>query len=317
MDYLHNATENISFQTITERLVEEWQISSPVLFVIGIVLLFQGSNLWAFGRNNIFVPTTLCICVHFFRPSLGDVVQHFPSSLDEYIACVESNTCKWEHYLFEFFWFALAIGLSMALNRYTKLGEKVIVGVLALGSAGTLSGTLSKIVFRRLVGIRGLMCNVVSDTTDAARVNTKEMDQYHMKIATVIFGLAGALFVVPRALSIYRVLLRVVTSLLGAFLVATSLTVVSFVHGYERASQEGWLIHALPSWITITMIFTPVLAFWGFIWQETSHARYVRNKALGQETSDSNSSNINNNSGNNKRRIRSNTPERKVDRMNT
>ena len=274
LHHLLNSTNHISVQTITNRLTNQWQLSSITTFVVGVGLLFFGSRVYSFSRRNL-VPIVICVLIHLFRPSLQTFSEtsslHFlsPYYLPE---CVSDGSCTWEKSLFDSFWFTLAFVFAAFLRPHTKMGEQVIVGVASCVGGALCTSAVAKYVFHRLVLLRDLLCKAVSQTSCP---DISSHDEQHMILVTLIFGLIGAVFFVPRALRMYKTVLRAFLSVFGAMLVTISLSVLCYVHLFERAGAEGWLHHVLlPGWLTSCMLLTPSLAFSGFVWQETSYLNY-------------------------------------------
>jgi len=325
METIINATQDLLemdhqfFTTVTGRLIEQWQISVPTLIIIGFATLFKGQHLWNFSRNNLLIPSILCICVHLFRPPLSDAATYLPLGFDniflEYVPCIENDTCTWESTAFEIVWLGLAVGCSMLLNKHTKRGEKLIVGGVACIVGGCLFGMLSSYVYRHLKQVRGYICQIVLEKTC---ISTIKNDAINKKIVVVIFSIAGAIFVVPRALRMYKTVLRAILSLLGAVFVTISLSILFFVHVLPGCTSATCST-MLPLWITIAMLLIPALAFWGFIMQELDYANRRKNKRNGkvEDSDDENDEEMEYPARNTAmsvlkkvRRIRSKTPER-------
>jgi hypothetical protein len=262
-------TETISFQTIADRIMQQHTVAAPVLITFGVLVLFYGDSLYSFSRKNILVPTMICATVHLFRPTLADCVLQFPQ-VSQYVPCVSNKSCTWEKHLFEVCWLCLAVSASMVLNQHTKRGEKALVATFSSVAGSMAMGTFAQFFFRQLITIRELLCHAVSAKSCPSQSLTNDTE--HIAVVTVLFGIIGALLLVPRALLFYKTMLRAILSVVGAFLVMTGVTVLIFVHGFHEMN------HVLSGWLSLIVVVTPALAFSGFIWQETSYAKYLNEK---------------------------------------
>lgn len=281
IDDLLNSTKNISIHTVTARLLQEHQISAAFLITTGIAILFFGHSVWSFSRKNILVPLVICVLVLLFRPDLNTFSNQIPQ-FSKYVPCIQKNACTWEYNAFEIGWLILAISTSVLLNRHTKKGEQVIVALLSCAIGSMTMGTFAKFLFRQLVDVRELLCDAV--TKKECNIDN-EADEKIIAFVTLLFGGIGVVLLVPRALRFYKTMLRAILSLVGAIFITTGFTILVFVHGYNESTPISYL----SMWMGAVVIVTPALAFWGFVWQETSHAKHVNRLLENQDSDDDNS----------------------------
>ena len=254
--------------------MQQHTVSAPVLITFGVLILFYGDSLYSFSRKNILVPTIICVTVHFFRPTLDDCVLQFPQ-LSQYVPCVSNKSCTWEAQMFKVCWLCLAVTASMVLNHHTKRGEKALVAAISSVAGSMAMGTFAQFFFRQLITIRELLCQAVSAKSCPAESLTN--DREHIAVVTLLLGIIGAILLVPRALLFYKTMLRAILSVVGAFLVMTGVTVLIF-DKLLTSNDTWWSNHVLSGWLSLIVVATPALAFSGFIWQETSYAKYLNEK---------------------------------------